>query len=414
MSNGPVIGAGASGVVATRPHLLAFSKDDPDLAVLRQVADAHGWGANNVYEGDITSATEFLRTHPSPQVLVIEIPTAGEAPALLDRLADVCAPDVKVVVTGNINEYSFFCWLTDLGVSSYLLKPLTAAALEGAFARATQPAGGGAVKVKASAEVIGVIGTRGGVGATTLSVAMSMIIARKMGKNTVLADLNPQDGSVALAFDLEPVRGLRDALEKPDRIDSLFLDRMITRAGENLAIIGAEESLAEKIHYHAQAAEILIREAREKCDVLVLDLARGLDDFTVQALRQVGQLVVVTDLSLAGLRDTLRLTDALRDHVKIKSPLYVASRVGLSPKHEMIVSEFEKAASIKFTAQLPFAPDQMMGLNGDIPVIAAVDSKPHQALRKLVQAVLPEASFIEEANAPKKSLLSFSRSRKKE
>lgn len=415
MSGGPMMGAGASGVVATRPPLIAFSRDVADLATLRQVAEARGWGGGNMYEGDIATAADFLRTHPSPQVLVVDLPSAQEAPALLDRLADVCAPDVKVIVLGTVNEYSFYCWLMDLGISSYLLKPLTPSALEGALARATQPAGAVADKTKEPAQVIGVMGTRGGVGATTLSVSLAIMLANVAGRQTILADLDPQDGCVALTLDLEPSRGVRDALEKPDRVDALFLDRMLTRAGERLAVLSAEEPLGEKIHYHPQSAEVLMREMREKCDVLVIDLARRLDEFTLHVLKQVGQLVVVTELSLAGLRDTLRLSDALREHFKNKTPLFVAGRVGLSPKHEMPAGEFEKAASIKFTAQLPFSPEQMVGLGGKIPAVEKTDSKAHQQLRRLVQAALPDLDFTPaDAGVGKKSLFSLvSRQKKK-
>lgn len=393
----------SNAALATRPAFLAFVLEESDRAVIAGVSESHGWSASNIYEGNIATATDFLRNNASPMVLVAEISSAAEAPAQLDALADVCAPDVKVIIIGNVNEYSFFCWLTDLGVSSYLLRPLTAEAMEGALKKAMQPAGGvGDVSTtKEPAHVIGVVGARGGAGASTLSTVLALMISRQLGKQTGLVDLDPQDGSISMHLELEPSRGLRDALEKPDRIDGLFIDRVMTRTSDKFAVLSAEEPMGEVIHYHPQAADCLFKEMRDKFEVIVVDLPRRFDEFTSQCFRLSEKLVLVTEPSLLGLRDTLRMTDAFRERLGLTQPFCVLSKVGMMPKQEIPQAEFEKGAGLEMAATIPFAPDLMVGSNGDFPVLQSSGSKNYQALRGLVESLLPDFSFPEVVPAKK-------------
>jgi pilus assembly protein CpaE len=111
--------------MTTTMPFLAFATDVADIKALRDFATARGWTDNAVLTGNIKDAAEYLKNNASPGVLLVEIPSQAEAAALLDGLSEVCAPETKVIVTGNVNEYSFYCWLTDIGISSYLLKPLT-------------------------------------------------------------------------------------------------------------------------------------------------------------------------------------------------------------------------------------------------------------------------------------------------
>src|SRR5437868_694183 len=103
---------------AAKPPFLAFASDREDRETLKAFVSGHQWSDSCIYEGNIASAAQYLKSNPSPVLLLVEIPSANEAPALLDRLADVCDPDTKVITIGAINEYSFYCWLTEIGISS--------------------------------------------------------------------------------------------------------------------------------------------------------------------------------------------------------------------------------------------------------------------------------------------------------
>lgn len=370
---------------------MAFVSDEANLKVLREFSKGRGWDSAHIHQGDIHAAAKFLKENPTPQVLVVEIATQAEAAGALDALADVCSPGVKVIVTGTINEYSFYCWLTDIGISGYLLKPLTVAAIDAAVAKASEPPAAAAAEAKPQAcAVIGIVGTRGGVGGTTIATNLAWLLAEKYKQATAFVDLDPQFGTGALAFDLEPGRGFRDVLEKPDRIDSLFMDRVLVKYSDHLAILGTEESMEENIQYHPESASLLISEMRQKFSFVVLDVEHELNAFTKQVLRLCDTLMIVTELSIPGLRDTLRLKEMFKD-LKSESLMFIASKAGLAGKHEMSRADFEKALDAKLAYAVPFAADAFAAAAEGKPLAEAHKSSPIvSTIDSIARMLMPE------------------------
>lgn len=361
---------------------MAFVTDPTDMETLKAFSADHNWSQADINQGDITTATEFLKKHSSPQLLMVEVPNAADAPGLLDKLADVCGPDTKVIVAGAVNEYSFYCWLTDIGISSYLLRPLTAAALDTAYTKSLMKPGSEVKQERPPGKVISVVGARGGVGATTIALNLAGVMADMApGKQIALVDVDPHGGSIALSLDLDPSRGMREALEKPERIDSLFIERVVSKPLKNLSVLSSEEALSDHIVVHESALSVLMKELKAKFDVIILDLPRHLDGFHKSCMQQSDQVVLVSELSLVSLRDGLRIMDMMREHLKIKPPVVVANRAGFAAKMEMQVGDFEKGVNAKIAAKVPFAADLFMPISSDIP---AVKKKGHNAVKPLV------------------------------
>lgn len=386
-------------MAATIASFKAFVSHDADAAVLDAFAQAKGFGAEHVHKGTIADATEYLKTNPSPDVLVVEIPSQEAAPELLDALAEVCDPATAVITVGKINEYSFYCWLMDIGITQYLLCPLTEQVLEGALQK-LQSTSATAKQGKPPAKLIGVMGSRGGVGTTTVAINLAGILGEQTKRKIAIVDLDPQEGSVALTLDIQPSVGLRDVLEKPDRIDSLFLDRVMNKVGKYLSVLSAEEALADQLAISERAAAPLLEELKGRYDYVVFDIPRHLNHFTRACLQTADHNILVSDLSLLSLRDTLRMQDAMKDSWKIKPPMIVANRVGLAAKQEVPLADFEKAAGAKVVEQIPFSPDIFMPIGNDI---AAVRHKAQPATRPLYRLAASIAPQIKPADTTKKS-----------
>ena len=88
-------------------------------------------------------------------------------------------------------------------------------------------------------------------------------------KHVALVDIDPQEGSIALALDIEPSRGLRDALEKPDRIDSLFIERVMSKPLKNLSVL-KRRGIAAGAHSSSMMAppKCCFSELRGKFDIV--------------------------------------------------------------------------------------------------------------------------------------------------
>lgn len=389
-----------------RPAFLAFVTDAASLKAAREFAEARHW-QNAVSEGTIATAIERLSQQPSPEVLVVEIPDPAAAPELLDKLADVCDPGVKVIAAGTVNEYSFYCWLMEIGISGYLLEPFTSATIEAAWHKASEPAETRAKQVPSQeGKVVALLGTRGGVGVTTLAANIAHLVSSQSKKPTVLLDLDPHQGACPMTLDLEPGRGLREALEKPDRIDGMFLERVTVKYDQYLSVIGTEEALEENILWQESAADALLRETRKKYAYVIVDMPRQYNPLTRAILSRSDTVLMVTETTLLGLRDALRLQDLLKDKLKIKPPVIVASKTGLSPKHEMTRANFDKALGAKISHMVPFSQEVLMSAAaGELVVQKSVQCPAAQALYHIAAQIAPDSKSGKDGKPGRKLLL---------
>ena len=164
--------------------LLAFLNSEADQTAMRAFAEHHGLGEDCVFEGDIISATEYLADREPPNLLVVEVDGGKEqAEELLGKLAEVCTPDTRVVIAGKINEYSFFLWLQEIGIFHYLLLPLTDEILEGLYTKAIATPEEVSAGGKPLGKTIGIMGTRGGSGATSLAILLGALLAEHTKKD---------------------------------------------------------------------------------------------------------------------------------------------------------------------------------------------------------------------------------------
>lgn len=371
----------------TSPNLLAFVPDEESLAVLRRFAKSRGWSGDIAHKGTAEDAAEYLADHPTPDFLLVDVPSAEDAPEALDRLADVCDANVKVIVTSTVDEYSFFRWLTEIGVHYYLLKPLTEENIQLAL-ETTHETAAPAQKADKQGKLIAVMGARGGVGGSTVALNLASAIGNLHHEHAALLDLEPQWGTASLMLDLEPGRGLREALGKPDRIDSLFIERVMLKCSENLSILSSEEPFDELVTVHADAAKTLLEETRRKFPVVVADVPRELTPFSLDVLKAADHVVIVCELSLLSLRDAMRLNDYLRDKLELKRVHFVANRQGMLAKYEMPRAEFEKSLGHSLYSILPFDIEAYGKMaTGELPVDKKAQTPLAKALVSLADSL---------------------------
>lgn len=335
-----------------RPRdVLAVVADEVTREVVRQAASKLGWPQNRLREGGLGAAIAHLQNHPAPGVLLVDVSDCDDVLAGMDALAEVCEPHTRVVAIGAANDVGLYRKLIALGVSDYLVKPVSADGLAEALREAEhseRPAG----PKPAPCKTVALIGARGGVGATALATSLAWGVAHERKQRTVLLDLDLQFGAAALSLDLDPGRGLRELLANPERIDSLLIGSAVAQASEHLRVLGAEEPLETELNLRGEGLEALVAALSEGSEAIVIDIPRRLDALSRAALSQANVAIVVTDLSLAGMRDTQRLLGLL-GHVRGGGDsLVVANRVG-GVAGEVPQGEFERGIGRKLDAVLP-------------------------------------------------------------
>ncbi|MGE3968036.1 MAG: P-loop NTPase [Dongiaceae bacterium] len=334
-SAGKVLAGGA------RQDCIAFVADnvthDMVSATCQQL-----FGKSQVRDGGSREALEYLSAGSAPKVLIVDITDATKPLNALLPIIAAFIDDTKVVAIGTINDIEFYREAIDAGVADYLVKPVTSKVLTASIQRIVAPT----TAATEDRKIIGVLGARGGVGGTLVSVNIAWLLAEQMRKPTTLIDLDLWHGTVALALDIEPTRGLREALEHPTRIDSLFISSACAKFGDRMHVMASEEAVDDDVHFEAGAITLLIDQVRRQSDYIVIDVPRSSPRARTRVMNSATDLVLVTDLTLASLRDVLRI----QQQVQILAPnahvFVVANRVG-SKDAALPREEFERALGRK-------------------------------------------------------------------
>jgi pilus assembly protein CpaE len=336
-----------------RRHLRAFLTDDETRKVVDQVVSDLMIPHASVQRGGVADAVRELGTHRSPRILLVDITDAELPLSAVNELAEVCEPGVTVIAIGDRNDVGLFRDLIGHGVSDYLVKPVTAALLQKSLLGVIDTGSQGR-QANRLGRLIAVTGTRGGVGATLVATGVAWSIAHRRRRRVALVDLDLQLGTAALALDLEPTHGLREALEHPSRVDSLFVDRAMTRQSETLYVLSSEEPLGEALVPDYAALDVLLKELRNKFHFVIVDLPRQVTPCTQHVLQTATNLVLVTDLSLAGMRDALRYASLLPTVNASCQLSLCANRVGEHRQGEIGRREFESAVGRPIDVLVPF------------------------------------------------------------
>ena len=301
-------------------------------------------------------AIEALAGVSTPHVLVIDISNSNDPLNDIGSLAEVCDAGTRVIALGNINDVNLFRNLVALGVQDYLLKPVTTEALNALVVKAAEEPAAAEPEETRAGRLIAVIGARGGVGASTIAVNTAWLMAHEQKLRVAIVDLDLYFGTVALSLDLEPGRGFREALENPNRIDGLFIERALVRESDNLFILGAEEALENDFNFDPAAIELLLEKLRCDFDCVIVDFPRAVVTANAYILSAASAVAVVSDASLAGMRDTLRLVAFTKRVTPAAAVKVVINRFGAAKKGELSKEDFERGAGLKIDHVIPQEP----------------------------------------------------------
>lgn len=392
-----------------RDPFSAFVCDDETADIIRPIVGEMGWDMEKINKGGLRNAINTLSVSSSPSVLLVDLTETGDPLNDINALAEVCEPGTIVIATGRVNDVRLYRDLLSSGIQDYLLKPLNPdvlrEALMGAQAalvapRATEHA---ADHLRLA---ISVIGVRGGVGASSLASSLAWLLAERQDRSTALLDLDVHFGTGAMAFDLEPGRGLTDALENPSRIDGLFIERAMVRASERLAVLSAEAPISQPLMSDGNALFQLQEEMKNAFDCLVVDLPREMLIQHPHLLTEMNAVMVVTDLSLAGTRDTIRMLSWLRSNAPGAKVIVVANRVPVGVASEVSRADFEVSIERSIDFVIPSDPKVAItaAKNGKCIAEAAGNSKVAAPLAALARSLLDDAG-TEFSEPAAKSLL---------
>ncbi|PCI58835.1 MAG: pilus assembly protein CpaE [Kordiimonadales bacterium] len=382
-----------------REVFAAYVSDDVSAQLLSALAAERGWSQDMVFMGGIAASVRALGAMPCPEFLIVDISDCTDPRGDVQALADVCEEGTVVLAIGTLNDVTLYRDLLNTGVHDYLVKPLSADLMRAAIVSAEE-----ALAVSdesdqsvapAHAQNIVVIGLAGGIGTSTLATNLAWLKIKE-GSPIALLDLDVHFSNAAMQFDLEPGRGLIDALENPARVDGLFLERAVVKPNEKLAILCAEAPLTSPITPDDGALTHLIDSLGEHHRSVIIDLPRHMIATMPEVLGAASDILLVTDRSLSSARDCIRTKAFIKNAAPNAAVHLVSIRTAMTSA-EVDEKDFENSVEHAFAVKAPFDAKafQVAAQKGKIVVDAAPSSK--------IAAAYKEVNALFEAEDTKKS-----------
>lgn len=369
--------------------LVAFANDSATMATIEKAANRH-WPGAIMIEGGPDAAVAYIKDTQELDVVVIDLGTSERMLEDLQAVVDAGNAMIRIIVLGTANDLVLYKHLVATGAADYLVKPVDADELEASLLAAVhheQPAV--AETDTPMGKIVITMGTRGGVGATTVATTAAWILAEEREQNTVLVDLDLQFGSTALSLNLVPAGGMIETLRDPDRVDQLFLQKALSPKTKRLSVLAAEENLDQGLDFGEDGVERLIAELSRMFPWVWIDVPRVLYQMTASVIAKASHVFLVSELSLAGMRDTIRISsycDALNGKAEIG---VIVNRIGASKG--VSLAEFKKGVPKPVIACLP--EDRKAGaaeMVGKPITQVAGRSKLAAEIRKVVMGLNPD------------------------
>jgi len=310
-----------------------------------------------VHMGGIETAIEFYQSAPTPNLMIIESSAAPRA--LLDQLAklsEVCDPGSKVMVIGHSNDVWLYRELIRRGISEYIVAPVSLADIIAIIS---------SIFVAPEAEPLGrslaFIGAKGGVGASTIAHNVAWTISTQFENDVVIADMDLPYGTANINFDQDPAQGIADAVFSPERIDEVYLDRLLAQCADHLSLLAAPSMLDRTFDFNEDAFANLIDVAQRSAPHVILDVPHGWNGWTRTTLARADEVVIVAAPELANLRNAKNLIDTLKAlRPNDAPPRLILNQIGIPKRPEISPADFVEPLGVEPIALIGFEP-QLFG-----------------------------------------------------
>ncbi|MDE0058720.1 MAG: hypothetical protein OXI22_00735 [Defluviicoccus sp.] len=223
---------------AKRPYARGFAVDAETERALRA-----GFPGREVkiQRGSLSSALRILATEPPSRLVFVDLDGVSDPHGAAVQLSEICAFQTALVAIGSTDTAEFSRALLRHGVSDYLVKPISPAAVREAGKAATEEP----PEVDYAGRVVTFAGSAGSGTSTVVSAVAHGIAAG--GRSASVVDLDPVSGKIPALLATEPKGSLSvlldslaplssDGADPP--VDLEKLDAVTTPVAPGVSLIG--------------------------------------------------------------------------------------------------------------------------------------------------------------------------------
>lgn len=342
--------------------------------------------------GGAEAAIAAYKTRQSANLVILQF--EGASIGLLrdlERLAELCDSNTRVIVVGSYNDIALYRELMRRGIDEYVVAPVQPISLARTISALYEDP-----ETPFLGKSVAVIGAKGGVGASTIAHNLAWCTAERRGTATILGDFDLAFGTAALDFNQDVHQGSAEALLQPERLDRVVLERLLTQIGDKLWLLAAPAAIERDFVISQDGYEAVVDQMRRIAPFVVIDLPHVWGPWVRHALTTADEIVIVAAPDLASLRNTKNMLDFLKAvRANDRERSVVVNMVGAPKRPEIPVREFGASLGVEPVVVLPFEP-HVFGTaanNGQSVVELAPTSRATQAFDALVAHLTGRAAI---------------------
>lgn len=333
----------------------------------------------SVQQGGIAGAVAHYAERGTPQLVIVEAGEGEDLFAQLDRLADVCAANTRVMVVGGVNDVQLYRTLLQRGISDYLPRPLTgrqlAESAAGLFSDARSAPRGRSYAF---------FGARGGTGSSTVAQNFAWHLGRHLAEPVIYIDLDLCFGTSLLAFNLEAKQTAADALAHPERLDDVLMERCLIDYDETLRILASAGDCRFAPAISFDGVEALCDIARKLAAAVVIDLPHQWNDWIRHCLETADEAVITALPDFASARDGKTLIDLLAPAREAVPAKIVLNKIDAGKKSQLTGQDLREALGVGAALSLPYDP-ALFGEAANLGQMLGEVSKNHKVVHAFEQ-----------------------------
>jgi pilus assembly protein CpaE len=253
----------------------------------------------------------------APEIVIISLDSdQGKALALIANLASA-APGMPILAVSARGDGQAILQALRSGAREFLTAPVVLEDLIKALRR-LQPRGvggdsanGNGTDSRYESQVIAILGSRGGVGCTSLAVNLGATMAQDPNNTPALIDLDLALGDADVALDLIADYTLADVALNIDRLDMAFLRRSLSKHSSGVSLLPHPVQMEDANLIREEHLQRMIGLLRSSYTHLILDLSKSFSMTDVTGLRAADVILLVAQLELSSLRNVVRMLMAL-------------------------------------------------------------------------------------------------------
>ncbi len=337
--------------VVQREKFIGFARDAASAALLHEAFAGCLPNNNRIHMVDFRACLAILGAMTTPETILVDLSGEDQPMNAMMELADAVELGTTVLAIGDIHNVNFYRTVTKgMGVKEYLAKPLTPSAIEQNFL----PIIGGMADPAAAprgGRLVTICGARGGVGASTIATSLAWLVGNHLHRHTALLDAELHTGTLALGLNLSFNNGLSVALESPERVDQLLIERSMQPAGDRLHVLASQHLLSRDNDHEPGAARALIQALAARYNFIIADTGARLSPLARDLSFSAQQRVIVMDPSMISIRNMERLLTLPAQSPRVITVLNKAGTPG-----GLAQSYIEQAMGLRFDAVIPDLP----------------------------------------------------------